>query len=137
MGAYIVKGGKKSGAAGYYLHLEPDSSFVACGLWMPPSPVLQSLRNYIANHSNELYEILSKPAFVEAFDGLDGEASKAMPRGFDKNMPHAQLLKYKSYTVTHSFSDEEVLMPSFIDSVHHHFTLMKDFIDYLNAAIEL
>src|ERR1700730_13780996 len=33
-GASMDRGGRKSGFAGYYFHLEPGSSFVGGGLWM-------------------------------------------------------------------------------------------------------
>jgi uncharacterized protein (TIGR02453 family) len=36
MGASIDRGGKKSGFAGYYFHLEPgNQSMIGGGLWMP------------------------------------------------------------------------------------------------------
>ena len=36
-GAFFVPGGKRTGNAGYYLHLEPGNSFIAAGIYMPES----------------------------------------------------------------------------------------------------
>ena len=38
-GAFIIKGGKKSPMAGYYIHVEPGNSFLAGGIYMPPADV--------------------------------------------------------------------------------------------------
>src|SRR5213596_4197296 len=35
------------GSAGFYFHLEPTKSFVGAGLWMPPRPQLNRLRDAI------------------------------------------------------------------------------------------
>jgi len=40
-GGFIVKGGRSSGNAGYYLHLENNNSFIAGGVHMPPAPLLR------------------------------------------------------------------------------------------------
>src|SRR5690554_328608 len=42
-------GSERHGAgAGFYFHLEPGASFVAGGIWMPPRPSLNRLREAIA-----------------------------------------------------------------------------------------
>ena len=38
-----------AGSAGFYFHLEPGKSFVGGGLWMPPRPQLNRLRDAIAH----------------------------------------------------------------------------------------
>src|ERR1051325_4115843 len=39
-GASMDKGGRKSGLAGYYFHLQPGKSFLGGGLWMPEQNAL-------------------------------------------------------------------------------------------------
>jgi len=39
-GAFIIKGGKKSGNAGYYFHLEPDGTFAGGGIYHPEANIL-------------------------------------------------------------------------------------------------
>ena len=36
-GCWMTKGGRKSTDAGYYFHLEPEKTFLAAGVWMPPA----------------------------------------------------------------------------------------------------
>ena len=54
MGAYICRGGKKSGNAGYYFHVEPAGDggmigghLLTAGLYMPEPEVLRSVREDI------------------------------------------------------------------------------------------
>ena len=56
-GAYIVKGGKKSGNAGYYLHIEPENSFLGGGIYMPPSNILKAIRIEIYENIDEFKSI--------------------------------------------------------------------------------
>src|SRR6476660_9791750 len=37
------------GSAGFYLHVQPGESFTGAGIWMPPRPVLNNLRDAIAD----------------------------------------------------------------------------------------
>lgn len=63
-GAFIAPGGKQSGNAGYYIHLEPrGNSFIAGGVYLPPVPVLMNIRSYIDEHGRELRAILSDQEF--------------------------------------------------------------------------
>ena len=47
-GSFIAKGGRKSMYAGYYFHIEPDTSFVGGGIYMPDAEHLKAIREYIA-----------------------------------------------------------------------------------------
>ena len=55
-GAFIVRGGKKNGDkfAGYYFHLEPGSSMIAGGAYVPPSPWLNAIRENISDETREI-----------------------------------------------------------------------------------
>src|ERR1035438_3350257 len=52
LGASIAPGGKRSGLAGYYLHIEPNGeSFVAGGIWMPEKEPLYKIRQVVADNA--------------------------------------------------------------------------------------
>ena len=58
LGAYFAKGGKQSPQAGYYLHLQPQASFLAVGLWQPEKEILQAIRQEIDYNSEHLRKVL-------------------------------------------------------------------------------
>ena len=136
MGAYISKGGRKSTHAGYYIHIEPGASFAGGGMYCPQTDVLKTLRQSIAEDATPLRSILSKPAFKTVFPELSGETLKTAPRGFDKNHPDIDLLRFKSYTVIKHLTDTELISKQFLDNTLTVFKTQKPFNDYLNQIIK-
>ena len=54
-GCFIARGGKKSGFAGYYLHIQPGECFISGGIYMPSPEHLQAIRQEIYYHAPGLY----------------------------------------------------------------------------------
>ena len=46
-GAFIASGGRKSPKSGYYIHIEPEKSFIGGGIYMPQPDVLKKLRQEV------------------------------------------------------------------------------------------
>ena len=114
-GASISPGGKKSFSAGYYIQVQPGESFIAGGMWQPPAPQINAIRQEIDYHSDEFKKIISAKEFKKYFGALSEEDKlKFAPKGYDKVHPEIELLKYKSYIVVHSFKDSEVLSKDFL-----------------------
>lgn len=135
MGAWIAPGGKKSPGAGYYLHIQPGASFIAGGVWMPDSPMLQAIRQEIYFRHEEFRKILLSRSFKAAFGEMDDYRLKTFPKGFDKEHPAIDLLRYTSYVVSHSFTDKEVKDPEFASQAVQLFKTMHPFLRFLNEAI--
>jgi uncharacterized protein (TIGR02453 family) len=132
-GAFMVRGGKKYGDKypGYYLHIEPGSSFVAGGAYIPPSPWLKAIREKISEGGDKLTGIINSREYKKYFSGLEGEKLKVPPRGYLKDDPHIELIKMKSFLAERSFSDDEVLAAGFFDTVTNAFRAMKPLNDFL------
>jgi len=62
------------GGAGFYFHLEPGGSLVAGGIWMPPRPTLNQLRDSIAAKPAEFAKSMSATGFKRRFGKLSEEA---------------------------------------------------------------
>ncbi len=135
MGGFIVPGGKKSGKAGYYLHLEPGSSFIAGGIYMPESTILKKTREEVLYHVDEFKAIINSSDFQSTFGEIHGEKLKRPPKGFPADFDDIELLKFKSFTVMHSVSDQELLSDHFIEKAGEVFRKMKDFNGFINRAI--
>ena len=135
-GAYMVPGGKKSGNAGYYLHLQPgDESFIAGGVYMPQAENLTKIRQEIDYNVSELKTITEAPKFMEFFGAIEGEKLKKAPKGYPIDHPNLELLKLKSFLVIHKVKDSQVLKTGFIDYVLTVFKAMEPFNSYLNVAM--
>jgi uncharacterized protein (TIGR02453 family) len=135
MGAFIVRGGKKNGDryAGYYFHIEPGKSIMAGGAYTPPTPWLSAIREKISDQPEEFIKITKSKEFVKYFGSIDGEKLKTVPKGYAKDHPHIELLKFKSYLVVNEAKDKLVLNNEFMDHVIGVFKAMKPLNDYLNV----
>lgn len=120
---------------GYYFHVEPNGSFLAAGFWNPNAADLSRIRQEIAANPAELREIITAEKFVKYFGQLEGEQLKTAPRGYAKDHPAVDLLRYKQLLVTRYFTDEEVLQPSFVDEIVETFKAIRPFLDYMSEVL--
>lgn len=136
-GAILAPGGKKSFAAGYYFQLQPDSSFLAGGMWQPPSPQINAIRQEIDYNANEFKKIISNKKFKEYFGELSNEDKlKSVPKGYDKSHPEIELLKHKSFIVVHNLKDKDVLSGHLIKNSTAIFKVMHPFNSFLRRACD-
>ena len=138
MGAYLNRGGKKIPTAGYYMHFEPGRSMAGGGLWMPMAPELNKVRQEIDYSLAEWNSIVTARAFKKNFpEGLEQEdVLSRPPKGYEDSNPAIEYLKLKSFIVTRSFTDTEVQSKSFPKELIKTFESMKDFVYFLNRAME-
>lgn len=136
MGAGFSPSGKMMQEPGYYLHIEPGKSFVAAGLYMPDSTNLANVRQEIDYNTDGFLKIVNHRKFKKYFSGLDDfDKVKTAPKGYAKDHPQIELLKNKSFIVSHSFSDDEVKDKKFLKIVSEVCRTAKPFNDFLSEAI--
>ncbi|HVD61919.1 MAG TPA: DUF2461 domain-containing protein [Gemmatimonadaceae bacterium] len=123
------------GSAGFYFHFQPGGrSFVGGGLWRPPAPQLQKIRNEIAENPTRLARIVAKlPA---RYDGLDDESMlKRMPRGYAENHPAAKWLRYQSFTTGRGLTDKQVTSPQLAKLLEEDFKQLLPLARWINRAL--
>jgi uncharacterized protein (TIGR02453 family) len=138
MGAGFSTHGKMDQEPGYYVHIQPNNqSFVAGGFYMPDAPNLAKIRQEIDYNSTFFGKILADKKFKKAFPkGLDSfDRLKTAPKGFEKDHPHLDWLKNKSFVVSHQFADKELLDKRFPQKVAEVCKTIKPFNDFLQQAI--
>jgi uncharacterized protein (TIGR02453 family) len=137
MGAGISPGGKLIQEPGYYVHIEPgNKSFIAAGIYMPDAPRLVSIRQEIDYNAAAFLKILNNKKFKKYFKGLDDfDKLKTMPKGYPKDHPQVDLLKNKSFIVSHYFTDGEVTNKKFVKSLADVGKTVKPMNDFLKEAI--
>lgn len=135
-GSYIAKGGKKAVYAGYYIHIEPESSFAGGGIYMPDNDTLKNLRNYIAENGDEFFSIINDPDFKTVYPEMFDDKLKTAPKGFASDHEFIEMLKYKSFAFTHKLSDDEVLSENFIENIVQSYRQLHKVNVFLNTAIQ-
>jgi uncharacterized protein (TIGR02453 family) len=136
MGAGFSPGGKMMQEPGYYIHIEPGKSFIAGGLYMPTPENLAKIRQEIDYNAKGILKILNDKSFNKLFDGLDVfDKLKTMPKGYPKDHPQIELLKHKSFIVSHPLTDKEVTDKKFITTISAACKQIKKLNDFLSSAI--
>ena len=120
---------------GYYLHIEPGKCFVGGGFWGPTPEDLKHIREQIAVDPKPLRDILKSKAFKKNFEELKGEKLVNVPRGFEKDHPAADLLKYKQFLVGIDIPEKMLLSKKGLDTVVNGFRAMRPFFDYMSEIL--
>jgi uncharacterized protein (TIGR02453 family) len=136
MGAGFSEHGKMDQEPGYYIHIEPGKSFIAGGLYMPEADKLSKIRQEIDYNAEVFLKILKDKKFKNLFPSLDDfDKLKTAPKGYPKDHPQIDLLKHKSYVVSHYFTDKEVLDKKFPKKAAEVAKVLKSLNDFLKAAV--
>ncbi len=127
-GGYLRRAGiLRRGGLGF--HIEPNhQSFIIGGFWAPNKEDLLHIRKQIEADSSLLRDAISTAEFNQYFQELKGEQLKTSPKGFEKDHPEIDLLRYKQFLVTHPFTDQEVLAEDFALKVAEGFQKMMPFL---------
>lgn len=121
---------------GYYFHVQPGgNSMVGGGFWGPNKEDLQRIREEIDIDAAPLRKIINSASFKKHFGELQGQQLKSAPRDFPKDHPDIDLLRYKSFVVTKSFTDKEVESPGFAQEVLKYFKATRPFFDYMSEVL--
>jgi len=135
-GCWMAKGGRKSLDAGYYFHLEPGKSFMAAGVWMPPSEQLKLIRQEILYHPDPFLKLINTSVMNKHYErGGKEDMLKKGPVGFPKDFIHMDELKYKHYIWSRSYTDTEIQKAGFAGSVVEDYKGLFPVVNYLNHAM--
>ena len=133
-GGFLRRAGVEN-RGGYYYQVGPKGSYVMGGFFGPNKDDLLHIRKHIEQDATPLREILSSRNFKEFFGVLQGSQLKTAPRGFDKEHPDVDLLRYKQFKIRHDFTDEEVMSKDFPHIISSAFGQMRPFFDYMSDIL--
>ncbi|MCC7301903.1 MAG: DUF2461 domain-containing protein [Bacteroidia bacterium] len=125
----------KSRRGGYYFHLKPGNSFLACGFWGPEPADLQRIRQDIDLNFAEWRKVLKNKTILNTFGKMKGETVKSAPRGYAKDHPAIELLRYKQFYFQHDFTDKEVLSPGFVKKMSETYKRVRPFFDHMSEVL--
>ena len=109
-GISIPTFGSKLGGVEYYMHIQPEKSFIAGGYWMPEATHLKAIRQEIDYNAAELKTIIDGAGFVKLFGNFRSQDRlKTVPREYNVDNENIDLLKLKSFIVSHQFDNEPMM----------------------------
>lgn len=138
IGTFLSKEGRHGSCSGYYIHLEPGKCMFGAGVYGLPPEKQKKVRDGIYFQSQKLRNILQKPDMKKVYGGKmdEGMSLKVAPRGYDKNFPDMDLLKYRHYFITRSVTDREVNASGFAQKLLDGLVTAVPFNRFLNEALD-
>lgn len=134
--AYLAKGGKKYPGAGYYLHIDPKGSFLACGIWMPPAQVLQAIRQEIDYNFPEFEGVLKTLKKGNEFKDMESDKLSRPPKGYEADNPAIAFLKHKSFVIAVDLNESMLNSDTLISRLTSSCGQLRPFAAFLNRAVD-
>jgi uncharacterized protein (TIGR02453 family) len=132
---FPCRGLPKHEGAGMYFHVSTDDVWAGGGLWAPPTPQLQAVREHIALNSRKLKAIVSAPGFRKTLGSLEGERLQRVPRGFPKDHEAAEYLKHRQFLAGAEFPARFATNPKFYAGLLDVFRRIAPLVQFLNEPL--
>lgn len=140
IGIFVAPHGKKSGYAGYYLHISPVEDallggrhMLISGLYCPEGAVLRSVRDEIFDNGAEFRKNV---AAASGF-GLDTRnALKRTPQGFPSGSEFDDLLRLREFCLAKPVDDAFLSAPDAVERIVGEFRRTHPFVEQLNRAVQ-
>lgn len=137
-GAHTVGRDAIGGGAGFYFELSPKRSFVGGGMWMPPRPALNVLREAIVEDRSGFERAVANPAVTRRFGALNDEAIlKRTPRGYAPDHPAARWLRHQSFVFGRELPVTQAASAKLPSLLERDFELMLPLVRWLNRSLGL
>jgi len=127
---------KDAHAPGFYLHVEPGSSFLGVGIWHPDGPALRAIREHIVEEPVAWKRASRAKAFQATFE-LAGDRLKRPPKDFDPDHPLIEDLKWKDYIGIAELRDSFVTDPKLPKALGKTFKAGTPFMRFLCDALSV
>jgi uncharacterized protein (TIGR02453 family) len=122
-------------APGYYLQLSTSGCMVGGGMWMPPNPVLNQVRDKIVAESDRWADVHRRVA-ADGYAPMESDNDlKRVPRGYDKTHVHAEDLKRKSYALSRAIPREQVLDDDFPRTLAGYYAMMEPWVRFVCEGV--
>jgi|SRR6185437_2163318 len=123
------------GHAGYYFHLEPDSTFVGGGLYGLEPAQIKAVRQEIDYNTREFSGIMNNAAFKKLFPVLKGDALQNVPKDYPKDHPAAEWLKHKDFVISAKLENKELFAPDLVRKTNNIYKTMQPFMLFMDRAL--
>lgn len=120
---------------GYYLHIEPEGSFLGIGFWEPNKDDLFRIRKEIEMYPEEFEAVVTEKRLVQNFGVLQGDQLKKSPKGFDPEHAGIKYLRYKQLVFMQKIGDQQLMDGSFSDWMEHQFEVIKPYLNYMSEIL--
>ena len=80
-------------------------------------------------------KLIARKSFADTFGEITGEQISSAPRGYAKDHPGIDLLRYKQFILRYAFPDKEVCSPDFLYKANDVYKKMRPFLNYMSEVL--
>lgn len=132
MSAVVAAGGRKDhSTGGIYFELGPENVAFYGGQYMPEKEQLQGIREHIAANLARFKKLRTAKAFVDRFEGIQGERNKIFPKEFKEAALKEPLIANKQFYFMAELPPSTVSDPKLVQILLDHYKAMKPMNDFL------
>ncbi len=128
--------GRDVHAPGFYVHIEPGTSFVGAGIWRPDSLSLSLIREMIDDDPSRWKRVARGKRLNLEFQ-VGGDRLKRAPRGYCDDHPLIDDLKLKDHIRVRTLADQEVVADGFVQRVEALFKTARPWMRMLCESLRL
>lgn len=121
--------------AGLYLEVHPRWVWMGGGFWNPQAPQLLKIRDHISDTYPEIHRLAGNRRFTSLLGGLEGDRLSRVPRGFSKDDPAAEYLKYRQFLGGCEFPPEFATSTAFYPALITTYKAMLPLVRFLNEPL--
>jgi uncharacterized protein (TIGR02453 family) len=129
------KGLPKHEGGGLYFHVSPDEVWIGGGMYAPQTPQLVAVREHIAANYKRLRAIVESPGFRRQVGRLEGEKLQRVPRGFPKDHPAAEFLRFRQFLAGRECPSSIATSPAFHRTLLAVFHQVAPLVRFLNEPL--
>lgn len=121
--------------AGLYIEVAPKWVWVGGGMYAPQTAQIAAVREHIAANYRQLVGIVESPGFRRAVGALDGVRLQRVPRGYPKDHPAADYLRFRQFLAGREFPAAFAHSPRFHAGVLGVYRQVAPLVRFLNQAL--
>jgi len=125
----------RRGGAGLYVEVAPRWVWMGGGIYRPETHELSAIRGHIDVHYRTLRRIVESSAFRKEAGPLHGEQLARVPRGYPRDHPAAQYLRFRQFLAGREFPAEFAYDPHFYGELVRVFRRVAPLVRFLNAPL--
>jgi uncharacterized protein (TIGR02453 family) len=125
----------RNAGAGLYLEVAPQWVWIGGGLYMPSPADLHVIREHIAATHPRLHRTVRTQAFRAAVGELGGEQLSRVPRGYLKDHPAADYLRYRQFLAGTEYDATFATSPRFYPELLRVFRAVLPLVRFLNTPL--
>ncbi|MBL1409543.1 DUF2461 domain-containing protein [Sphingobacterium faecale] len=136
LAAGISVDGRKLDGPEYYIHIEPNNSFIAAGYWRPKKEHLDAIRQEVDYNAEALHGALEAGQWTVADLSQEDKLTRP-PSGYSADDPQIEIFKLKSFIIHQHLSNMVLTDADAMDKVVGICKRIYPFKKFIQEAIDL